>query len=92
MIEHVDDLLDGFDGRTVITSDHGNLLGERLIPLIGPRAYGHPQCRRHLILITVPWAVSEEGRRNIVDDGVASQSTAGDAEVSRRLRALSYAE
>lgn len=42
VLEHVEELLDAVPGKTVITSDHGNYVGERtsLIPI---REYGHPE-------------------------------------------------
>jgi|AntDeeMetagen134_2_1112570.scaffolds.fasta_scaffold00884_6 hypothetical protein len=91
VMEHVTELLDGIDGRTVITADHGNLVGERLTPVVGPRAYGHPPCRRHPTLTTVPWAtVDSAPRREITEDAVESHSTASESEVDERLRALGY--
>jgi hypothetical protein len=43
-------------GQTVITSDHGNLFGER-IPPFWLRAYGHPRGIHVRELVDVPWLV-----------------------------------
>ncbi|MFC6836866.1 hypothetical protein [Halomarina ordinaria] len=85
-------LTDDLDGRAVLTSDHGNLLGERVWPL-GVRVYGHPRGVRHPDLVRVPWAVLDGERRRTRDDGVRSRSReADDEDVNERLRALGYRE
>lgn len=62
VLKEIDVLLRKETGRTVVTADHGNLLGERLWPL-PVRGYGHP---KHLYvdpLVQVPWIVFENGPR-----------------------------
>jgi hypothetical protein len=79
------------DGRTVITSDHGNLVGERAWP-VPVRLYGHPEGIRHPALVKVPWAVIEgDGRRAVVDEGVHAVTGEADEVVEQRLRDLGYA-
>lgn len=46
------ELLEFFDGRTVITADHGHLLGEN-------NRWGHPGGRNEVPLRKVPWHVME---------------------------------
>lgn len=58
-------LADDLPGATVITSDHGNLMGERVI---GRRQYGHPRGMRHEDLLTVPWAVVDGDDRLLPSD------------------------
>jgi hypothetical protein len=55
-------------GRVIITSDHGNLLGERSWPL-PIRLYGHPGGVRHSDLINVPWGVIEAEERPEISHG-----------------------
>ncbi len=85
------DLVNYLDGKTVVTSDHGNMLGERVWP-VPIRLYGHPEGIRHPALVDVPWAVIEDDeRRKITDEGV---TTVGDVEeeiIENRLRDLGYA-
>lgn len=50
-LEAAQPLLETLEGRTVLTSDHGNLLGERSFP-IPVRLYGHPPNCLHSDLIT----------------------------------------
>jgi len=46
VMESVWEIIDGSDRRTVVTSDHGNMLGERL-PMFFMRLYGHPPGIHH---------------------------------------------
>jgi len=83
-------------GRTVIASDHGNLLGER--PSVKPpsiptpvKMYGHPGGLRFPELIEVPWAIVDSGDRPVIqDDGINSGSEVGGDLVERRLADLGY--
>jgi hypothetical protein len=62
-IESVSDLLPALDGRVVVSSDHGNLLGERMFP-IPVRGFSHPEGLYVDELLTVPWLVREaDGER-----------------------------
>ena len=88
----VRELLEAVDGRSVITSDHGNCLGERQWP-IPIRQYGHPKHLRSPELVTVPWAVrAGDGRRRVTDEGVEAVSIAAEkeAEIADRLEQLGY--
>ncbi|MCD6432015.1 hypothetical protein J7L33_04885 [Candidatus Bathyarchaeota archaeon] len=46
-----------YKGRIVVTSDHGEMLGEKLHPLLPFKVYGHARCIRTEQLIKVPWLV-----------------------------------
>lgn len=81
VLDSVDDLLDVCDGRTVITSDHGNLLGER-VSLLNLSLYGHPPYVHHPALRTVPWAVID-GEERQPDHTVA-------IDVEEQLESLGY--
>ncbi|AUV82738.1 hypothetical protein C2R22_14700 [Salinigranum rubrum] len=91
-LPHVERLLDDLVGRTVVTSDHGNLLGERPSPCPLPvRLYGHPGGVYADALVRVPWLVVDGNGRKKVTTG---RTTATDGTVSSdadsRLRALGY--
>lgn len=88
VIPSLEVLLETIDGRSIITSDHGNLVGERLWPL-PMRFYGHPRGIRTKELVNVPWAVVEGKRRQIVEEG--TNVTEPTEDVSERLRDLGYA-
>jgi hypothetical protein len=89
VLDHALALAADLDGRTVLTSDHGNLLGERAWPL-PLRLYGHPEGLRLPALVRVPWATIDSARRTVTDEGVHSATEAEQEEVDQRLRALGY--
>jgi hypothetical protein len=93
VLEEVEDLLEAFNERTVVTSDHGNLVGETVGPLPIPM-YGHPTRIHAENLVTVPWLVSEGGRRkNITAEPPTASKTSYDTEtLEDRLADLGYAD
>lgn len=50
VLEHVERLVEQLDGKTVLTSDHGELLGEK-------EHYSHPYGKKYKLLRKVPWVV-----------------------------------
>jgi len=94
VLPHVERLVDELPGRSVVTADHGNLLGERLLP-VPVREYGHPRGLYSPALVRVPWLVVDGGtRRSVASDPPVDleRSSPDDAVVSRRLSALGYRE
>ncbi|MFC7021032.1 MULTISPECIES: hypothetical protein [Haloarcula] len=94
-LEHVEDLLEELFGRTVVTSDHGNLVGERPTPCPVPfRMYGHPPSVYADALVTVPWLVVESETRRDIVEGVPTDERGDepveDEDAEERLRALGY--
>lgn len=88
-LENVKLLLDEINGKSIVTSDHGELLGDRIYPFTN-RRYGHqrPQCRQ---LRMVPWlTVDSEYRRSITEDKPIEENTDDDHTVENRLEALGY--
>jgi hypothetical protein len=88
---HIESLLEDVPGRTAITSDHGNLVGEFLWPF-PKREYGHPVGIRAPKLIKVPWLVTDTGRRRDIrsDPPVESNVRPESDEVRDRLADLGY--
>jgi hypothetical protein len=91
VMEHVKSLLPDLPGRTVVTSDHGNLFGQRLFPF-PLKMYGHPVHLYHPDLIKVPWLVTDNGERKIIreeprEDGGAGASS---EEYADKLKSLGY--
>jgi len=64
------DLLTDLSGKSVVTADHGQLIGDRGFP-IPFREYGHPNGIYCDELVKVPWHVHENGSRKRI---VASDS------------------
>lgn len=89
-LDLVESALNSLDGRTVITSDHGELLGERLRP-IPVRWYGHREGLYVPELVDVPWQVVQEGpRREISADPPKQMPEVDEEEMADNLRALGY--
>jgi hypothetical protein len=57
-------------GKVVITSDHGNAVGEKLHPLIPKRVYGHSYAYIRIEpLVKVPWFVTEgDGDHKVIEN------------------------
>jgi len=72
VLKSVKKLLEIMEGKTVITSDHGNLFGEFLFPF-PVREYGHPGGLYHKNLIKVPWFVTQNGERKKFSEGREKQ-------------------
>lgn len=86
---HASKLVNELDGRTVITSDHGEMFGERLFPLLPFHGYDHPIGLHTAELLTVPWAVVDGTRRSIRDEGVQTV-TVDETVADEHLRHLGY--
>lgn len=87
----IDSLAEELPGKTVISSDHGNMVGERT-PFLG-RIYGHPGKIRTPELVCVPWAVYDNSpRKEIIDDGVESTDSLDSDKMKQRLEALGYVD
>jgi hypothetical protein len=90
-LAHVETLLDSVSGKTVLTADHGNLVGERLSPIPTRRKYGHPYGVHTEALVKVPWFVIEsDDRREVSSDPPVQTENVSDTAVDDRLRALGY--
>mgnify|MGYP000120141938 CR=1 FL=1 len=75
-LPHVERLMRTLPGRTVVSADHGQVIGDRSWPL-PIREYGHPDGTYIDALVKVPWLVFENGPRKTVRHGDA------DGEVGR---------
>ena len=79
-------------GKTVITSDHGNMIGERSFPL-PIKEYGHPFGTHTPQLVEIPWLERPyESRRTTAAatarEEMSSEST--DEQVKEKLESLGY--
>jgi len=91
VLPEVETLLDELVGRTVITADHGELLGDRTRPL-PITDYGHHVGLYDETLVRVPWVVHEDGeRKDVVAEAPESDANEVEREhVIERLRELGY--
>lgn len=104
VLEEAVPLAEDLPGKTVITADHGNALGEWATPFPVP-VYFHPTNIRMPELNTVPWFVPPyTERKQIVRSGDAPEETietptaadesaeSDESDVEERLSALGYAD
>lgn len=90
VLRHVEDLIESLPGKTVISADHGEMLGERAWP-IPFRIYDHPGAVYTEQLIKVPWFVHEfSERKEIVGERSDTDVSVEEDEIERKLRALGY--
>lgn len=94
VIKSVDRLLEHVNGRVVVTSDHGNMIGDRSFP-IPNREWGHPTGLYTDELVRVPWFVveTEAERRRIFADRIDEDRDRVSVDtVTDRLGDLGYLE
>jgi len=90
VLESVEELLSAVPGKTVLTADHGEMLGERLLP-VTPKLYGHGGRAKTLPLCKVPWHVVEGTERRSITAEPPVESERMDMEtVEKQLTALGY--
>ena len=83
---HVDRLIKEFAGKTVVSADHGELLGE---VYEGERQYGHPKHLDVPELRRVPWFEAPHEARLTITEGEPGEFE-GLGSVKDRLRDLGY--
>ena len=91
VLRNVESLVAATHGKTVITSDHGNYVGERAFP-IPIREYGHPRGLYDESVVVVPWLEITHGTRRNVRSGTRVESGEQPASetVTDRLENLGY--
>lgn len=90
-LPHARELVESLDGKTVVTSDHGNMVGERSYP-IPITEWGHPAGTYTPELVKVPWIeCPHDERRRIVAGERTETTTEADRDVAEeRMTALGY--
>lgn len=90
-IPSVERLIETLPGMTVVTADHGQVIGERSFP-IPVREYGHPRGTYIDELVRVPWNVTTNGeRKRIVAEEPEERTEDIDSDVvTDRLKQLGY--
>jgi hypothetical protein len=91
VLEEVGPLLDDLTGKTVVTADHGELLGDRERP-VPIRTYRHPEGVYVESLVKVPWHVYENGeRKDVVAERPPKEADDFDfGQVEQNLQDLGY--
>lgn len=92
-MDEVWSLIESLDGRTVVHSDHGNVIGQRSWPF-PVKTYGHPPGIRLSDLRNVPWAIVKgDQRRRIREvEEIQTSDETEDDDLVEKLAALGYTE
>lgn len=89
-LPHVKNLINKLDGKTVVTSDHGNAIGDWSFP-IPLRIYGHPSGFYLDNLVRVPWVVFDsDDRRKVVSTDEKKTNDIDQEVIADRLEDLGY--
>lgn len=93
VLDVVSDFLNEINGKSVITADHGEMLGERVFPFTS-RVWGHSEGFSTPTLREVPWLEIEvKNRREITEsEPLETEETLDENEIKDRLEALGYVE
>ena len=93
VLAHAEELSSKLTGKTVITSDHGELLGERVSP-IPIKTYGHFDGLYVDELVDVPWFICDHSERKTIQPEVPDTTQKVGCEnvdaIENRLRQLGY--
>jgi hypothetical protein len=91
VLDQVERLIGRLPGKSVVSADHGEMLGERIIPLTSPK-FGHShQYIRNETLYRVPWLeLPTSERREVIADEPIGGDSGSSAEIQGRLQALGY--
>lgn len=89
-LPHVEELCKKLSGRTVISSDHGNMIGESSSP-IPIEEWGHPPGVYTDELVTVPWIEIDNGsRRRIIAERGEQDTDVDRTAAKERMEDLGY--
>ncbi|AKH97434.1 alkaline phosphatase family protein [Halanaeroarchaeum sulfurireducens] len=93
VLDYVEEILKTIRGKTVVTSDHGEMLHDWAFP-IPQRINGHPRGLYINDLITVPWLEYTNGERRKITAGQTERNSkiSGKEQevISERLKDLGY--
>jgi hypothetical protein len=88
VLDHTEDLIKEIPGKSVITADHGEMLGERVFI---SRLWGHYNSIWTRHLRNVPWLeIEADERRDIVEEEPLDRDRIDENVVEKRLQALGY--
>lgn len=89
VFDEVEKLLNKLEGKSIVTADHANLIGERGFPF-PIRIYGHPVEFPHPTLTTVPRIERSGQRREVTSDTPVEHNPIDLSTVRSRLEDLGY--
>jgi len=87
---HAMKVIEKLGGKTIITSDHGDMFGERLSP-VQVKEYSHWEGVHSEILRVVPWlTIESEDRRTVRSEAPLSRDRIDDASMKEQLKTMGY--
>lgn len=89
VLQEVKTLLNVLPGRTVVTADHGEMLGDRH-EYVPTRDYGHHEGIYNDVLVKVPWHVIESDSRKEIVAEPPKKLDVNESAVNEQLRDLGY--
>ncbi|WP_153952565.1 hypothetical protein [Halosegnis longus] len=91
VLPYIEQLIDDISGKIVITSDHGNMLGERGFP-IPVKIWGHPRGIYADELVKIPWLTIKNGSRPEIKAEPPDSVCSGvdNSTIGERLKQLGY--
>ena len=90
VLKHVKQVVNEINGKTVVTADHGEMLGERVLS-ISKQRYGHPHDIQTPELRIVPWlTIESDERRKTKSQEPIGFDRISEETVNERLVALGY--
>lgn len=90
VLAEVETLANSVKGKTVVTADHGEMLGERW-PTLPIRDYGHYDGLYTPELLEVPWFIPKyEERKTVKSESPAREVDINKSDVEQNLRDLGY--
>lgn len=89
VLPEVRELIDILPGRTVVTADHGEMLGDRH-EYVPTRDYGHHEGIYNDVLVKVPWHVVESDSRKEIVAEPPKKLDVNESAVNEQLRDLGY--
>lgn len=90
ILEELKTVIPEIEGKVVVSSDHGELLGERLFP-VPIRGLEHPSSIYEKKLLQVPWLeIDADKRRRICSDPPKAQEDIASKTAKERLEQLGY--
>jgi len=91
VIDDVLELAEEFPGKTVVSSDHGNMIGERSWP-IPIKMYDHGSGMGDRRVTEVPWLVIEDSERPTIEEGEVTEpeEEIDEEAINERLEQLGY--
>ncbi|GAA3882640.1 hypothetical protein [Haloarcula argentinensis] len=91
VLDDVEQLASDLSGKTIVSADHGEFLGERPNKTHPFVEFGHPVGFRDEPIIEVPWVeLPYEERRAIQSDAPSENEAVSEEEINEQLRALGY--